>query len=263
MNYYNKDLGSFFDQSGKNYDPPLEEMEELISSYLTPEDIKDKNILDAGCGIGLASIIFNFWGAKKVLSLDISPESIQKAEILKKKYQVDNIEYKVAYLDNADLPDNYFDLVFSRGVSFYSLDLKRYLNKLIKATKPNGFLIIDFVRATKITYLTEKIRKIFRLIPRSYQKKLSQILSFISFPLIKMLLGRKAKLVGGKNVEQMFYEHFFSPIEMKTTSIDEIKIILGPNYLITDLNVPNIGLHSPKTSFYLKIIKKSDENTLN
>ena len=261
MNYYNKDLGSFFDQSGKNYDPPLEEMEELISSYLTPEDIKDKNILDAGCGIGLASIIFNFWGAKKVLNLDISPESIQKAEILKKKYQVDNIEYKVADLDKADLPDNYFDLVFSRGVSFYSLDLKRYLNKLIKATKPNGFLIIDFVRNSKIIYLTEKIGKILKLIPQNQQKKISKTLSFIGFPFIKLILGKKAKLNNGKNVEQIFYEYFFSPVAMKTASIKEIREILGPNYLITDLNITNLRLHSPKTSFYLKIIKKPDENT--
>src|SRR3989338_36790 len=263
MDFYNKDLSSFFDESGKNYDPPLAEMKELLLSYLTPEIIKDKIILDAGCGIGLASLIFGLWSAKEVVGLDISAASIQKAEILKKKYQADKVKFLMTDLDKIGWPDNYFDFIFSRGVSFYASDLKSYLNKLAKITKPNGFLIIDFVRATKITYLTEKIRKIFRLIPRSYHKKLSQILSFISFPLIKMLLGKKAKLVGGKNVEQMFYEHFFSPIEMKTTSIDEIKIILGPNYLITDLNVPNIGLHSPKTSFYLKIIKKSDENTLN
>ena len=42
MDFYNKDLSSFFDESGKNYDPPLAEMKELLLSYLTPEIIKDK-----------------------------------------------------------------------------------------------------------------------------------------------------------------------------------------------------------------------------
>ena len=263
MSFYNEDLSYFFNQSGKNYNPPLKEMKELISSYLTPEDIKDKIILDAGCGIGLASIIFNFWGAKKIVGLDISTTSIEKAEILKKKYQADNVEYVVADLDKVNLPDNYFDLVFSRGVSFYSLDLKQYLYKLIKTTKPNGFLIIDFVRNNKIIYLTERIGKILKLIPKNKQKKISKLLSFMSFPFIKLILGKKAKLNNGKTVEQMFYEHFFSPVTMKTTSINEINKILGPRYIITDLNVPNLGLHAPKTSFYLKITKKLDENTFN
>jgi len=261
MNFYNKDLSSFFDESGKNYDPPLEEMKELIASYLTPEDIKDKTILDAGCGLGLSTVIFNLWGAKKVVGLDISPASIQKAEILKKKYRADNIEYAVADLDAVNLPDNYFDLVFSRGVSFYSLDLKHYLNKLTQATKPNGFLIIDFVRTSPITYLTERIRRILKIIPQKYHQKISKIFSFIGFPFIKLILEKKAKLNNGKTVEQIFYEYFFSPVPMKTTSIKEIEEIIGANYIITDLNVPNLGLHSPKTSFYLKIIKKPDENT--
>ena len=263
MNQNNKNLSSFFDQSGKNYDPPLEEMKELLLSYLTPEDIKDKNILDAGCGIGLSCLIFSGWGAKHIIGVDISSESIQKAELLKKKYNANNIEYLVSDLDKIDLLDKNFDFVFSRGVSFYSLDLQHYLDKLTKVTKPNGFLIIDFVRDSKIIYLTERIGRILKIIPQNHQKKISKILSFISYPIIKIFLGKKAKLNNGKTVEQMFYEHFFSPVTMKTTNIDEIKKILGPNYNVIDLNVPNIGLHSPKTSFYLKITKKLNENITN
>lgn len=255
MNLHKQDLGSFFDESGKNYNPPLAEMKELVSSFLRPETIKDKIILDAGCGIGLASFIFDSWGAAKVVGLDVSPASINKAKVLKEKHRAKNIEFEVSDLDKANLPDNYFDLVFSRGVSFYVLDLKNYLEKLTSATKPNGYLIIDFVRATSITYLTEKIRRVFKFIPLRRQKSVSQILSLIGFPFIKILLGKKAKLSGGKNIEQMFYEHFFSPVAMNTTNILKVKEILGQNYIVTDLNVPNLGLHSPKTSFYLKITK--------
>lgn len=259
----NHNLSSFFDQSGKNYDPPLEEMKELIATFLTPETVKDKTILDAGCGIGLASVIFDLWGAKNVTGLDISPDSIKKAQILKEKYQASQVKFAVADLDEIILPENNFDFVFSRGVSFYMSDLKKYLNKLALTVKPNGFMIIDFVRTSRLTYLTEKIRRIFQIIPNRYKKNVSKILSFLAYPIIKKILGKKAKLSHGKTVSQMFYEHFFSPVSMKTTTLNEIKEILGNNYTIIDLNVPNIGLHSPKTSFYLKITKKNNENTFN
>ncbi|MDO8669166.1 MAG: class I SAM-dependent methyltransferase [Candidatus Buchananbacteria bacterium] len=258
-----KNLSSFFDKSGQNYNPPLEEMKELLSAYLTPEMIKDKTVLDAGCGIGLSCIIFNLWGAKEIVGLDISPESIQKANILKKEYKADDIEYIVADLDKFDLPNKKFDLIFSRGVSFYSLDLKKFLDGLTKAVKDDGFLVIDFVRNSQVTRMTERIRRIFKIIPKKYERILSKILSFIGFPIIKLILGKKAKLNNGKTTEQLFYEHFFSPVAMKTTTIDEIKQILGPDYTAVDLNVPNLGLHSPKTSFYLKITKNLNENITN
>ena len=39
--------------------------------------IKDKVVLDAGCGVGLSSIVSSILGAKNVIALDISPVCLE------------------------------------------------------------------------------------------------------------------------------------------------------------------------------------------
>lgn len=249
-------LAYFFDKSGKNYNSPLQEMEELLSECFQKETIKDKIILDAGCGIGLASIIFSRWGARKVIGLDISQESLNKAKQLKKEYQIDNIEFLRGDIAQLNFPDNCFDFVFSRGVSPYFPALKVYLNEMTRVAKINSPLIIDFIRKNKINFIQERLRLLFLIAPDKSRGAIAKIFSFLGFPVLKLILGKKAKLSKDKKLEKIVYELFFSPVKITATSITELKNILPENFIVQELNIPNLGLHSPRTSFFVRIIKK-------
>lgn len=76
--------------------------------------IKDRLILDVGCGIGLDSICLRLKGAR-VVGLDISPRAEKKAKAITKKLHV-KCEFVVGSIEKAPFVDGGFDMAFGRGV---------------------------------------------------------------------------------------------------------------------------------------------------
>jgi len=76
--------------------------------------LKGKDVLEIGCGSGVASCLFAK-GKAKVTSADITKNAI---EITKLNAKLQKIELNVSRQDAEKLtfPDNYFDYVFSWGV---------------------------------------------------------------------------------------------------------------------------------------------------
>ena len=137
--------------------------QEILSSRFTQEayhclknfvDGKERMVLEAGCGTGrfcclLAKDFPNF----KVIGMDISPNSLKIASLVKKHLQVSNVSFSMGNLFQMPYPDNYFDVVLSEGViEHYGIN-----------NKPN------YVDATReITRVAKKGGKVIIAVPNWY-----------------------------------------------------------------------------------------------
>lgn len=101
---------------------------------LTPEEVKGKLFLDAGCGTGRVMEILVDWGAY-VVGADLS-ESVDIAHHHMARYD----KAVVMQADIGDLPfrPEAFDMVISTGVLHHTPDTRLYASKLVPLIRPGG-----------------------------------------------------------------------------------------------------------------------------
>lgn len=100
-------------------------------------DLKDKTILDLGCGAGGMSRYFIKQGAKKVLAIDISKNMIAEA----KKHNSNKIEYQVLSMNKLNQIDEKFDIVFSSLAFHYVKNFQKLMQNISRLLNKNGLLI--------------------------------------------------------------------------------------------------------------------------
>jgi len=99
-------------------------------------------VLDVGCGYGETSIeIGKIVGPEgEVLGLDCTEPFLEIAENERKQAGVDNVKFVLGDAQTYELPENYFDVVYSRfGVMFFQ-NIVFALKNAHKALKPGGKL---------------------------------------------------------------------------------------------------------------------------
>ena len=133
---------SFFDNyidlrnDENNYNDLVEQpaMFELIG------DVKDKKILDIGCGYGATTIKLAKNGARKVLGIDISEKMIEKG---KRENSHEVVGYKVLPTDKLSDINDKFDLVVSCLVFHYIKDLKKLFTDISNLIESDGEFIFS------------------------------------------------------------------------------------------------------------------------
>ncbi|MCA9386456.1 class I SAM-dependent methyltransferase [Candidatus Dojkabacteria bacterium] len=108
-------------------------------------DLKDKKILDQGCGEGVWMNQFSkFTSPNNVYGSDIDPESKVNYEL-----QITNstdfvpIEnYRICPAEELDFKDNFFDIVFSNEVLEHVNDDKKSVEEVSRVLKPGGYYIV-------------------------------------------------------------------------------------------------------------------------
>ncbi|MDW8800230.1 methyltransferase domain-containing protein [Clostridium sp. A1-XYC3] len=73
-------------------------------------DLRNKRVLDLGCGFGWHCQYAAEQGAKSVVGVDISEKML---EVAKKKHQASSVEYKRMAIEDIDFPADSFDIVVS------------------------------------------------------------------------------------------------------------------------------------------------------
>jgi SAM-dependent methyltransferase len=106
---------------------------------VTPDFLRGKKILDAGCGMGRNSYWCLVWGAREVVAFDNDDRTVAAARILLKDFpnaavRKENI-YDIQY-------ENEFDFVFSIGVIHHLANPARAVGYLIRAAKPGGVVLL-------------------------------------------------------------------------------------------------------------------------
>lgn len=157
------------------------------------EDLRDKFVLDVGCGVGRFAEIASRYGAIVVgvdlsHSIDCSYENIGHFK---------NIHLVQADIFNMPFKEGIFDFIYSFGVLHHTSDCEKAFRQLPRFLKRGGRLSV-FVYSSynkTIVYSSNFWRSITTRLP----KKILYILSFISVPLYYFykvpLLGQIGKAI--------------------------------------------------------------------
>lgn len=126
-----------FDGYAKKYDEWFMKNENLFMSELklfkkALGDIENKRILSVGCGSGLFE---SYIDSRHIEGIE---PSIDMGEIAKKR-GVNVIKYGL--IEDVDLPDEHYDIIYFNGSSSYMEDLLPIYKKCRQALKKNGKLI--------------------------------------------------------------------------------------------------------------------------
>lgn len=159
-----KSASDFYDELSEDYvdmigfSSKVESEREIFKNIVS--EYKITRCLDAGCGVGLHSIILSKLGVK-VLGIDISASMIEKARELAQRFGV-SAEFEV--LDFSLIKEKYkekFELVLCIGNTLPHLinekDLLVALRNFYNALMPNGILIVQILNYDKIMENEERI----------------------------------------------------------------------------------------------------------
>ena len=134
------------------YPPPIDDLEKYRRDWQDPQRRRaefhlywpgrayreNQSILIAGCGTSQAAKHALRWPAAQVTGIDCSATSVRHTELLKKKYEMRNLQ--VQRLDVASVCDldMSFDQVVCTGVLHHLSDPVKALNALRTVLKPGG-----------------------------------------------------------------------------------------------------------------------------
>ncbi len=120
-------------------------------------NLKDKKVLDLGCGAGEAAVYFAMMGAD-VSAVDISPCMLEKTRALSKKYNVTVHAFNQTS-EELDFSPDTFDIIYGSSVLHHS-DVKLAIAKIARVLKKDGIAIfIDPLEYNPIINIYRKIAK--------------------------------------------------------------------------------------------------------
>lgn len=111
-----------------------------FSYYVDFGRLRDKDVLEVGCGSGFAVQLFAEAGAR-VTAVDLTEWAV---ETTRRRLDAFDLEAEVLQGDAERLPfdDDSFDLVFSWGVIHHTSDMDRALRELVRVCRPGGQLVL-------------------------------------------------------------------------------------------------------------------------
>lgn len=135
-----KGYNTFYSRGGWNYDAGDEAKRLKLQLFDRIDLAKGSTVLDVGCGLGAHTEAIRQLGYKPI-GVDISTVAIEQA---KREYpRVEFFRCDVKYLA---YPDNHFDMVFIRGLSWYHYQLDdeclRRSKTLARIVKPGGYIAL-------------------------------------------------------------------------------------------------------------------------
>ena len=169
--------------------------------------IKNKLVLDMGCGSGRFSVAFARLGAKKVYGIDLGDEGLKIGKKIAKKFNVKNVKFKKSSVLKTSFKSNYFDFVFCKGVLHHTGNLKDSLNEFLRLIKPNGYgFLYLYGKGGVFWYSRKKMRQIMKNIPYSFSIK---ILKLLGMPAERTVFVDSWYVPIEDHVSKNYLENFF------------------------------------------------------
>ncbi|MWV61943.1 methyltransferase [Helicobacter saguini] len=134
-------------------------------------NLKNKNMLDVGCGSGILSLVGAKLGAN-IYACDVDSFAISQTQ---KNFKINNLKYKKLWCGSITKDSNKYDIIVANIITSIILILK---NELINNLKQNGILILSGI-------LKEKENTIISNFSSLKLLESEQIDEWISFKFIK------------------------------------------------------------------------------
>lgn len=167
-----------------------------LRKYFMKSDLKDKKILDAGCGTGtVTKHLTNY--SDNVFACDISPSSIKIA-----KGYAPKAKYKLGNVLGLDYKDASFDAVICIGVIHHTNNAYKAFQELVRVTKPGGKILLFVYNKMHPYYLIYNLSRLFLK-----NKKIQDIPK----PLVK-LFGMLVSVFYKEDISFDDAQHWFSDI---------------------------------------------------
>lgn len=115
-------------------------LEHKLRYDFTKRFVKNKIVIDLGCGVGYGAFELAKSGARKVYGIDISSNTIEYA---KAHYSDESITYEAKDALNTKLPSGIADVVTAFEVIEHVMDHKKFLQEALRLLRPNGIFIMS------------------------------------------------------------------------------------------------------------------------
>lgn len=173
------------------------EAEKSLQNLVGEEKIKDKSLIDIGCGSGIFAIAAKRLGSKEVIGIDISAESIEAAKLNKSKFLPCEkvMFYQKSILDKDYLDIGSFDIVYSWGVLHHTGRMYEAISNSLQLVKKDGLFVIAIYNKHWSSWGWKIVKYIYNIVP-VFLKKI--MVYFLSFPILAAKF-----LVTGKNPLKM------------------------------------------------------------
>lgn len=121
--------------------------------------------LELGCGAGKKSLeLYHFGSTRLVEGIDLSPERIAEAERRRTAASV-NGGFRVADVNQAQLPQKHYDLIFSSHSFHHFLELEHILQQVHDALTSQGlFILEEFVGPTQFQWTPQQMNEVSKLL---------------------------------------------------------------------------------------------------
>ena len=132
-----------------------------FSLFVDFDDLRGKDVLEVGCGSGIAVQLFAEAGAN-VTAVDLTEWAVETTRARLAAFGLDGT---VLEADGESLPfaDASFDLVFSWGVIHHTTNMDRALAELVRVCRPGGRLVLMLYHRRSVFFVA--YRGLARFLP--------------------------------------------------------------------------------------------------
>ena len=105
-------------------------------------------VLDVACGNG--TVAFEYAKiVKHVTGIDITPAMIERARIIQKERDFDNLDWRIGDISALPFEDDCFSIVVTRGSFHHLIDFHKVMEEMYRVCKPGGKILITDVTMDK------------------------------------------------------------------------------------------------------------------
>jgi ubiquinone/menaquinone biosynthesis C-methylase UbiE len=247
-------VSRFYDVVWTEYIPEYEASENHWKMFYTPDEVKGKSVLDAGCGTGIFSIIFANNGAARVKGIDISEGSLETGRSLKEKFGLENIEFVKEDMLRLPFKDEEFDIVWAWGTVHHTTDPLAAITELMRVLKRGGSLFLAVYKRTRLTFIHEIIRRTLVRTPRRMWTFLSKVMAFFLAPVV-FFFKKREKSRKGEKLEELILDWYFVPIRHYYRP-KEIQTFLEDRGFVIEKHLAASGRFDSSSNFIFKAVKQ-------
>jgi len=124
---------------------------EAVAEIVRDADLRDKKVLDIGCGLGGIELVLARDYGGRVTGIDIEKELVRRAnELMAREGLADRVDCKLVEPGPLLFPDEAFDVVFGKDSWIHIEDKPAFFAEVFRVLKPGGLLIAgDWMRSDK------------------------------------------------------------------------------------------------------------------